>query len=133
MKIDKTRLLEIVRHTLSPEQLKKSLIFWDKRIHEEGETIRIGLQSVPMPFRGIMIFVDLAPDYNWAHPCLYLFFDCKAEKTQTIRASFPPAIPLDNENYVILLRFGDIPPDERYFFAFDRNEPKKKGEQDETE
>jgi hypothetical protein len=109
MKIYKSEVLEAVRHILSPEQLKDSLIFWDKKIHEEGETIMAGLQTILMPFRGTMVFVDLAPKYNWAHPCLYIFIDCKVEKTHMIEASFPPTIDEADEDYEMLLRYGETP------------------------
>jgi hypothetical protein len=131
--LDKNTVFKITRDILTPAQLKGSFIFWDKRIHEEGEKIGIELQPVSMPFRGTMVFVDLAPAYNWAHPCLYIFIDCLAEKTHLMKASFPPFIGPPDENYVILLRFGDIPPHERYFAVFDRDKPLKKGTKNETE
>jgi hypothetical protein len=104
MELDKNTVLKIVRDILTPAQLKGSLIFWDKRIHEEGEELGIGLQTIVMPFRGTMVFVDLAPTYNWAHPCLYIFIDSIGEKTHIIEASFPPFFGPPDENYVILLR-----------------------------
>jgi hypothetical protein len=133
MDLDKNTVLNIVRGMLTPVQLKRSFIFWQKKVHEKGEDMRIGVETVPMPFTGTMVFVDLAPAYNWAHPCLYIFIDCTAKKTHMIEASFPPFNGTPDENYVILLRFGDIPPHERYFSAFDQNEPEKKGDPNETE
>lgn len=133
MELDKNTVLKIVRDILTPAQLKGSLIFWDKRIREEGEELGIGLQTIVMPFLGTMVFVDLAPTYNWAHPCRYIFIDGIGEKTHIIKASFPPFLGPPDENYVILLRFGNIPPHERYFAVFDRNEPLKKGDKNETE
>jgi hypothetical protein len=126
MKIDKTRVLEVIRSTLSAEQLKGSLVFWDTRVHEEGEELGIGSQTLTMPFAGTLVFVDLAPAYNWAHPCLYIFIDRITEKTQVMKESFPPFMGTPDENYVILLRYGEIPPHERYFAVFDRNEPLKR-------
>ncbi len=113
MEFDKNTVLKIVRDILTPEQLKGSLIFWDKRVHEEGEEIGIGLQTIVMQFPGTMVFVDLAPAYNWAHPCLYIFIDSIGEKTHIIEASFPPAIGTADEDYVIPISFGDIPSHER--------------------
>jgi hypothetical protein len=133
MELDKDTILKIVRDILTPAQLKRSFIFWDKRIHEEGEGMRIGFETISIPFRGTMVFVDLAPAYNWAHPCLYIFIDCTAEKTHMIEASFPPFLGTPDENYLILLRFGDIPPHERYFAVFDQDKPLKKGDENETE
>jgi len=123
MELDKNIVLKIVHDTLTPAQLKGSFIFWDKRIHEKGEKIGIELQPVSMPFRGTMVFVDLAPRSNWAHPCLYVFIDCVTHDTRVIKASFPPALDAADENYIIILRYGKTPPHERYFSAFDQNEP----------
>ncbi len=119
MEPDKNTILKIVRDILTSAQLTGSFIFWDKRIHEEGEGIRIGVQTVPMPFTGTMVFVDLAPRSNWAHPCLYVFIDRVTHDTRLINASFPPALDAADENYIIILRYGKTPPHERYFSAFD--------------
>jgi hypothetical protein len=123
MELDKTTVLKIIRDILTSAQLKSSLVFWDKRVHEEGEEMRIGVQTTSMPFRGTMVFVDLAPRSNWAHPCLYVFIDCDTHDTQIITASFPPALDAADENYIIMLRYGKTPPHERYFSAFGENEP----------
>jgi hypothetical protein len=123
MDLDKKTVLAIVRNILSPAQLKGSLIFWDKRIHEKGEGIRLGLGTTPMPFRGTMVFVDLAPKSNWAHPCQYVLIDSISHDTRVISASFPPAPDAADEQYIIILRYGKAPPHERYFSAFDENEP----------
>jgi len=119
MEIDKNTVLKIVSDILTPVQLKGSLIFWYKKVRGEGETIRTGLQAVAMPFKGTMVFVDLAPRSNWAHPCLYIFIDGITHDTQVIRASFPPSIDATDENYIIILRYGKAPPHERYFSPFD--------------
>jgi hypothetical protein len=128
MDLDKNTVLEIIRNILTPVQLKRSLIYWDKKVRQQGEEIKIGLQTISMPFTGTMVFVDLSPAYNWAHACLYIFLDRSGEKTQVTEGSFPPFTGTPEESYVILLRYGDIPPHERYFAVFDRDSPPRKGE-----
>ena len=83
-------ILEIVRQKLTKDQLQRSSIYWDSRILAKDEELSIGLRSIAMPFAGTVVFVDLAPGYNWAHPCLYLLVDLNATETQTVEASFPP-------------------------------------------
>lgn len=123
MELEKNTILKIVRDVLTPAQLKGSLIFWEKRVHEEGEGVRTGIETIPMPFTGTMVFVDLAPRSNWAHPCLYIFINCVTHDTRITRASFPPVLDTADEKYIIILRYGKMPPDERYFSAFDPDEP----------
>ncbi len=119
MDIDNSEILELVCRTLTPEQIERSLIYWYKRVLKEGEPIKISPQISAMPFDGMIVFVDLAPRANWAHPCLYVLVDIKTLNTKVIEASLPPAIDSSDENYVVLLRYGQSPPHERYFSAFD--------------
>ena len=126
-------ILELVRRLLTPEQIERSIIYWHKIVRSDGTPIKAGPQIFLMPYKGTVVFVDLAPTYNWAHPCLYIFIDSTAKKTQLMKASFPPFFGTPDENYVILLRFGEIPPHERYFAVFDQYKPLKKGDKNETE
>lgn len=119
MEINKSALLEIIHRTLTSEQIEGSLIYWYKRILKEGESINISPQIPTMPFAGVIVFVDLAPRANWTHPCLYMLVDIKTLNTTVIESSLPPAIDSSDENYIIILRYGQSPPHERYFSAFD--------------
>lgn len=128
MAIGNSEILELVRRLLAPEQIERSIIYWDKRLLPDGTSIKAGPQTFLLPYKGMVVFVDLAPTYNWAHPCLYIFIDSTAKKTQLMKASFPPFFGAPDEDYVILLRFGEVPPHERYFAVFDQNKPSKKGD-----
>ena len=119
MDIGKSTVLEIIYKTLSPEQIETSLIYWDKQIVEKGKQIRIGPRTIAMPFDGIIIFVDLAPRFNWAHPCLYLLVNVENLHTDVIEASFPPYSGEFPETFAVVLRYGKKPPHERYFQIFD--------------
>lgn len=119
MDIGKNTVLEIIYRTLSPGQIETSLVYWDKQIIEKGKKIRIGPQEISMPFDGMMIFVDLNPRFNWAHPCLYLLVNVENLHTDVIEASFPPYSGELPETFVIVLRYGKKPPHERCFQIFD--------------
>jgi hypothetical protein len=133
MDIGKDEILELVRRSLTPEQIERSIIYWDNRVLLDGTPIKAGPQTFLMPYKGTVVFVDLAPTYNWAHPCLYICIDSTGKKAQLMKASFPPFFGTPDENYVILFRFGEIPPHERYFSVFDPDQPLKKGDENETE
>jgi hypothetical protein len=119
MDINKSTVLEIVHKTLSPEQIEQSLIYWDRQLLKEGAQLKIGPQTVTMPFDGMLVFVDLAPRFNWAHPCLYLLVDVKDLHTHVIQASFSPYLRGFPETVSIVLRYGKEPPHGRYFQIFD--------------
>jgi hypothetical protein len=112
-------MVNIISSSLSPEQLQCSFIYWHKKTIRRGEDVRLGLQTIVMPFEGTMVFVDLAPRSNWAHPCLYLLVDAITQEVKVTDASFPPAIDHSDLDYVIILRLGHEPLHERYFNAFD--------------
>lgn len=119
MDIDASTILEVVHRSLSPEQIEQSLIYWDKQVFEEGESIRIGPQPYVMPFDGTLVFVDLAPRFNWGHPCLYLLINVADLSTEVIDASFPPYSGVFPEPYVSLLRYGKAPLHERDFRIYE--------------
>ncbi len=120
MDADSSQILEAVKRCLNPEDINSSCIYWHQKPRSRGETISSGSQMMVVPFDGTLVFVDLAPRANWAHPCLYIFIDSTASRTEVTEASFPPGINPADESYVILFRYGKKPPDERYFNVFDK-------------
>lgn len=119
MNIDKSEILELVRSNLSPEQIERSFIYWDKKVYKEGEQIKIGPKTFTVPFDGTMVFVDLAPRFNWAHPCLYLLVNVNDLSTEIIEASFPPYSDQFPETFTILQKYGKEPLHERDFRIFE--------------
>jgi len=120
MELSNSQILEIISNCIRPEDIKRSFIYWYKKILRQGEDVRIGPQTIAMPFEGTIVFVDVAPRANWAHPCFYVLVDTKTLDTKVIEASFPPNIDQSNESYIIILRFGQKPPHEHYFSVFDK-------------
>jgi hypothetical protein len=120
MELSNSQILGIIDTCIRPEDMKRSFIYWYKKTLRQGEDVKIGPQTIAMPFEGTIVFVDLAPGANWAHPCFYVFVDNETLGTKVIDASFPPGIDQSDENYIIVLRFGRIPPHERYFSVFDK-------------
>jgi len=122
MNLTTEQVREIVLEGLTSEERDQSIIFWDKKPIEKGETIRVGRESIEMPFRGYMVFVDLAPKANWSHPCLYILIDAETHEIQTRKGAFPPYYGKYPESYRVILRYGKEPPHDRYFQIFDQTD-----------
>jgi hypothetical protein len=120
MGLSKSQVLEIINNCICREDIERSFIYWYKRILLQGEDVRMGPLTIAMPFEGNIVFVDLAPRANWAHPCYYVLVDTRTLEAKVIDASFPPNIDQSDESYIIILRFGKKPPHERYFSIFDK-------------
>jgi len=118
MNISKDQILNLVNDTLSQDQVERSFIYWDKKIFQKGEKIGVGSSVFMMPFRGTILFVDLAPRYNWAHPSLYLLVNVENFKVEMRETSFPMYKSEYPPSYVILLKYGKEPIHERDFRIF---------------
>lgn len=113
------QVLEIVLGNLAPEERDQSIVFWDEKPVESGAPIKIGRESLEMPFKGYMAFVDLMPKANWGHPCLYFLIDAKTHDIQIRKEAFPPYYGEYPQSYRVILRYGKSPPHARYFQVFD--------------
>jgi hypothetical protein len=57
-----------------------------------GETIMAGTTTIPITRETGLVFVDLAPAHNWAHPCEYHLYDARTGGLyRKVRAGLPPA------------------------------------------
>jgi hypothetical protein len=88
--MDTHALMELVRRNLSPQEAKECRVYYDAETKDAGDRVRIGLREVPMPFRGVCVFVDLMPNANWGHRVAYLLVS--KDLTQCVRYEdqFPP-------------------------------------------
>ncbi|MFC0181560.1 hypothetical protein SAMN04515674_104180 [Pseudarcicella hirudinis] len=113
----KSKVLEKIKGNLSPEEIKKAMIFWQPEKLSAGQMIQLGNFSSKMPFNGTVAFIDLEPTANWGHACKYFLIDENIEKIQKIDAQFPPFAD-NNTNFLLLSRYGVIPSDEKNFNPF---------------
>ena len=60
-----------------------------------------------MPFDGFLLFVDLSPLLNWAHPCKYLLVGQEGQDVEVVRASFPPRGRGFPDRFEVIMKFGD--------------------------
>ena len=102
------KLTETIKSQVKDDAIKRvKKLKIDKRanlhIHDEvlvaGEKLRAAALEVPIERETALIFVDLAPACNWAHPCEYHLYDAKTGKLyQKVHASLPPSkLILDRE------------------------------------
>jgi hypothetical protein len=87
---DDHALIDLVRGHLSSQDAKECRAFYDAEIKDAGDTVRIGLREVPMPFRGVRVFVDLMPNANWGHRVTYLLVSQDLTHCVQYEDQFPP-------------------------------------------
>lgn len=74
---------------------KSNLQLFDE-VLEVGQKLRAGPLETKIDRKTAFVFVDLMPNYNWAHPCQILFYDTeKARLYKTLDAHFLPAVMED--------------------------------------
>ena len=70
---------------------KPANLYLHDEVLAKGVTLK-GLElKVPVERETAFVFVDLAPEANWAHPCEYHLYDAKTgELYKTVKACLPP-------------------------------------------
>jgi hypothetical protein len=87
---DEPALAELVRRQLSPQERTHRRAYYDTAIKGAGDSVRIGLREVAMPFRGFLVFVDLMPNANWGHRVAYLLVSEDLGQCLRYNEQFPP-------------------------------------------
>ena len=103
-----SQLLEIIRSQLSPAQLEQALVYRDPELLHAGEATGIVGDVSVMPFDGILVFADLAPQFNWAHPCLFILVPNEDANPQVVKASFPPKSRGFPKRFQLLMQYGQV-------------------------
>jgi len=95
------KLTAVVKSQIQSDALERARqLKIDKRAnlyaHDEvlavGEKLGTAALVAPIKRETALVFVDLAPTCNWAHPCEYHLYDAKTGKLyQKVRASLPPS------------------------------------------
>ena len=76
---------------LTWDAARNSNLYIDSNVLSPGADIFAYKQRIPLERDTVMVFVDEAPRFNWAHPCRYLLFDAgNGEMYREVRAQFPP-------------------------------------------
>lgn len=118
MKNQEKQLIELLRRRLSPEIVNKSIIFIDDQEFSKGSKVEFGKVSFSFSFDGFMVFVDLEPELNWTHDCLYFFISRDLSELKEVKANTPPYHGNEPDSYSVFLRYGSIPEDRSDFNPF---------------
>ena len=79
-------------------------IFLHQEVLPAGHAVTNAVLRVPIARDTALVFVDLAPTRNWAHPCEYHLYDANtAELYHKVEASLPPAPLMRNPNATVAL------------------------------
>jgi hypothetical protein len=87
---DPSAVLELVHRNLSVGDPKNYRVYYDTEVKDAGQSVRVGLRDVPMPFRGFRVFLDLVPNANWGHQVAYLLASEDLTKCIRYNDQFPP-------------------------------------------
>lgn len=88
----KTDIIKIISEEIEEDFQSINLYLYTNEILSE-EKINIGLEKeVIAKDKTGMVFVDLAPEYNWSHPCKYFLYSLNTNKViDKFNAEFPPS------------------------------------------
>ena len=106
--IKKADVLKVLEKVLLSSELEKSSIYWFPELVPKNTIINTGLQLVTAPFNCVLVFIDISPHYNWAHPCIYLLVGKMEKQIVKIESSFPPKGFYDDNSSILLMKDGKI-------------------------
>ncbi len=106
--MDNTDLINLIRSHMTTAQLKEAVIYRDLHPIKAGERLNVGCETPVVPFDGFLVFVDLAPRFNWAHPCILILVSNEGLKAELIHASFPPRGRGFPQQFQMIMRFGQV-------------------------
>jgi hypothetical protein len=84
------RITELVLASLPTSERKASIVYLDEQVHPAGSQIRVGGREIKRDWPAVMAFVDLEPEFNWAHACRYLLVHAETGAIESIDARMPP-------------------------------------------
>lgn len=112
MNLDRNGVLALVAKHLSQDEIRRSLIFWDRRMLKKHQSVGPAAPSVVAPFDCTVVFADLAPNANWSHPARYIFIDPDTGRCAIEAAAFPPYLDDPPQTYLLLARYGELSQEE---------------------
>ena len=88
----KTDIIKIISEEMEEDLQHINLYLYTDEILSD-EKINIGLEKeIIAKDKTGMVFADLAPEYNWSHPCKYFLYSLNTNKViDKIDAEFPPS------------------------------------------
>ena len=94
---------------LSSGERDKSVVYLDTEELPTGSTIEIDGREVRLPWKGVLVFIDMEPQANWGHACRYLLFDLASGEMLSFEAQFPPYLRGPSETLTLLWKGASAP------------------------
>lgn len=94
---------------LTPEERKRSAVYLDEAIVNDGSRIEIDRKPVQVRFDALVVFVDREPQSNWGHSCRYLLIDRETGAKQSMEASYPPFLRGASQTLRLIWKGEDVP------------------------
>ena len=113
------QIINIILPELSDDEINQSIIYFDTKVLQPGDKVRIGKSLTSMSSNAYLVFVDLEPKANWGHKCKYFLIDPKTKTAKITNEEFPPHLDEYPESFIVILRYGKKPPHDRFFDVFD--------------
>lgn len=95
-------LMSVLVRVAGNDTLGDAVVYVCQIILQPGHPYQFARHSIKVSKPSVLLFIDLKPEANWGHECLYLTYDGK--DVNKIRANFPP----DSENLLILSKPNSI-------------------------
>ena len=111
-------ILNFLKDQIGEAQLRKAIIYRERQAFKGGTKIPIGKKAYNIPFDAYMVFVDLEPKANWEHQCIYFFIDAEGKSFERSSEKLPPYFREFPETWVVIQRYGEEPPHDRYFQVY---------------
>ena len=105
-------VIAFIRNHIPTEQLEQAEVHWDPRVIQAGTTVDLGGPEREMSYDSTLALVDLAPNYNWAHPCLMVLIREGGNEGEVVEASFPPRSRGYPKTFQLILKNGKEVPEE---------------------
>jgi hypothetical protein len=103
----------LLRSRLSADEIARADVLRDRQPLRRGDELFVDRQRISAPFDGILVVIDLAPGYNWAHPCRIVLVREDGAEVQEYPASFPPGGRAPLRDFASILSRGvEVQPTE---------------------
>ena len=83
---------DVLKRVLKKQKDTETDIYFYREDLSKDQKLRAGPKALDLKHRTAFFFVDMAPQYNWGHPCQFLLYDVDREKQyKKVKAEFSPA------------------------------------------
>lgn len=84
-------------------------VYFDERALATGDIINTGAKSIIVGQTSHMIFIDLVPQANWGHPCLYILMGVDGKGLVREDGTMPPFLHRAAKSLVVIWQGATVP------------------------